>query len=183
MATVIVFIIIIMSSLSSFCHCCSVLHTWPVCIHIMTEAHCVYVSQTTNCLCISVLQCMFVIWLGAFTSLSLAMFSGYSSQLMSAGSATGMLASIATRSLPWSLDGGDDVDVGWRLFMTLFCVSAVASMSAYVSPPLCFSCCLLQCVVHRVDHKNQTVLEVGSSCIWWCRKVIHMSNCSVLCLD
>jgi len=92
---------------------------------------------------------MFVIWLGAFTSLSLAMFSGYSSQLTSAASATGVLASIATRSLPWSLDARDDVDVGWCLFTAVFCISAVASMSAYVSwsISLCRNCCLLQFII------------------------------------
>ena len=123
----------------------------------LTQALCVRVSETTTCLCICVLQCMFVIWLGAFVSLSLATFSGYSSQLTSAGSATGMLASIATRSLPWSLDAGDDVDVGWRLFTALFCISAVASMSAYVSPLHCYNCCLLQSAIYQVDHKNWTI--------------------------
>jgi len=82
----------------------------------------------------NVLQCMFVIWLGAFTSFALAVFGGYSSQLASAGSAAGVLASMATRSLPGSLDGSD-VDVGWRIFAAVFCISAVASLSAYVSCP------------------------------------------------
>ena len=72
---------------------------------------------------------MSVIWLGAFTSLLLAMFTDSSSQLMNAGSAAGLLASIATRSLPWSRD----VDVGWQVFVGVFCVSAAASVSAYVS--------------------------------------------------
>ena len=81
-----------------------------------------------------VFQCMMLIWLGAFISLSLAMFSSYSSQLMSAGSAAGVLASMATRSLPWSLSGGGDVvDTGWQMFAVVFCISAVASLTAYVS--------------------------------------------------
>jgi len=75
---------------------------------------------------------MFVIWLGAFVSLALAMFTGYSSQLTSSASAAGMLTSVATRLLPWLL-GGSDVDVGWRVFVAVFCISAVASLSAYVS--------------------------------------------------
>ena len=74
------------------------------------------------------MQCMSVIWLGAFTSLALAVFTSDSPQLTTAGPAAGMLASMATRSLPWSLS-----DAGWRVFAALFCISAVASVSAYVS--------------------------------------------------
>jgi len=73
---------------------------------------------------------MFVIWLGAFTSLAVAMFSGYLPQLTSAGSAAGALASMATRSLPWL---PSDADVRWHVFATVFCVLALAPISAYVS--------------------------------------------------
>jgi len=75
---------------------------------------------------------MLLIWLGAFSSLAVAMFSSYSLQLSSAGSAAGMLASMATHSLPWSL-GSSDADVGWHIYAAVFCILAVASMSAYVS--------------------------------------------------
>jgi len=78
---------------------------------------------------------MFVVWLGAFTSLAVAVFSSYSSHLSSIGSAAGVLASLATRSLPWTDSStDDDVDIGWRIFTAGFCIAAVASMSAYVSP-------------------------------------------------
>jgi len=77
---------------------------------------------------------MFIIWLGAFTGLAIAMFSNSSSQLISAGSAAGLLASIVTHSLPWSLGGANDaVDIAWQLFAALFCIIAVALLSAYVS--------------------------------------------------
>lgn len=86
------------------------------------------------CVCVcGYVQCMLMIWLGAFVSLALAAFSGYSSQLTSAGSAAGVLASLATRSLPWSLGGGDAVDIGWQLFAAVFCISAAALLTAYVS--------------------------------------------------
>jgi len=104
-------------------------------------------------------QCMFVIWLGAFTSLAVAMFSSQSSQLTSVGSAAGVLASIATRSLPWS-PSASDVDTGWHIFTAVFCITAVASMSAYVSQSHTdyFSltcCCLLQ-------HFNQELIHIAT---------------------
>jgi len=76
---------------------------------------------------------MLLIWLGAFSSLAVAIFTSQSSLLISVGSAAGMLASVATRSLPWLLGGGDVVSVGWQVFAAVFCIMAVASLSAYVS--------------------------------------------------
>jgi len=103
------------------------------------------------------IQCMLLIWLGAFVSLAMAAFHSYSTQLGTVASAAGVLASLATRSLPGTLSGGGDaVDVAWQLFAAVFCISAVASLSAYVSPRHCCivlsrSCCLLWSVSLSCD--------------------------------
>ena len=36
---------------------------------------------------------------------------------------------------------------------------------------------------YRVGQKSGPVLKVYNFCIWWCSKVIHISNCSVLYLE
>jgi len=83
-----------------------------------------------------------LILLATFTSLALALFTSHqsSSQLTSVGSAVGTLASIATRSLPWSLHGDDVV---WSLFAAVFCVTAFTSISAYVSHFVILAFCRL----------------------------------------
>jgi len=84
---------------------------------------------------------MFVIWLGAYTSLGLALFGGVMPEFANIGSAAGSLASITTRSYDFSVDGGSldtAVSIGWRIFAAMFLVSALGSLAAYVSVPYLF---------------------------------------------
>jgi len=76
---------------------------------------------------------MLMVWLGAFTSLAVAAFSSYTSHLTRVGSAAGVLASLATCSLPWTDGTSDDMGTGWRIFAAVFCIVAVGLLSAYVS--------------------------------------------------